>query len=96
MKAKKVLVLLLALAMTVSLFAACGGKEDDTPAEKTKIFYWHTYTDQHEEKLLEIIDAFNKSQNEYELVAEQQPYSEIDSKVMQSAVSYTHLTLPTT
>lgn len=84
MKAKKVLVLLLALAMTVSLFAACGGKEDDTPAEKTKIFYWHTYTDQHEEKLLEIIDAFNKSQNEYELVAEQQPYSEIDSKVMQS------------
>ena len=53
--------------------------EDTKPAktEKTKIVYWHSYTDQHEEKFLELAAAFNASQDEYELVAEQQPYSEI-------------------
>ena len=58
--------------------------EDTKPAktEKTKIVYWHSYTDQHEEKFLELAAAFNASQDEYELVAEQQPYSEIDSKTM--------------
>lgn len=109
MKAKKLLALVLALVLCVSLLAACTAKtpasteqpaatdapatdapaaeqpkEDAAPAEKTKIVYWHAYTDQHEEKILELIDAFNQSQNEYELVAEQQPYSEIDSKIMQS------------
>lgn len=56
--------------------------EDTKPAktEKTKIVYWHSYTDQHEEKFLELAAAFNASQDEYELVAEQQPYSEIDSQ----------------
>lgn len=60
--------------------------EDTKPAktEKTKIVYWHSYTDQHEEKFLELAAAFNASQDEYELVAEQQPYSEIDSKTMQA------------
>lgn len=60
--------------------------EDTKPAktEKTKIVYWHAYTDQHEEKFLELAAAFNASQDEYELVAEQQPYSEIDSKTMQA------------
>ena len=98
----RILALLLALVMTVSLFAACStqkpGPTDDStgnsqnsdnatePAktEKTKIVYWHSYTDQHEEKFLELAAAFNASQNEYELVAEQQPYSEIDSKTMQA------------
>ena len=60
--------------------------EDTKPAktEKTKIVYWHAYTDQHEEKFLELAAAFNATQDEYELVAEQQPYSEIDSKTMQA------------
>lgn len=60
--------------------------EDTKPVktEKTKIVYWHSYTDQHEEKFLELAAAFNASQDEYELVAEQQPYSEIDSKTMQA------------
>ena len=60
--------------------------EDTKPVktEKTKIVYWHAYTDQHEEKFLELAAAFNASQDEYELVAEQQPYSEIDSKTMQA------------
>lgn len=45
--------------------------EDTKPAktEKTKIVYWHSYTDQHEEKFLELAAAFNASQDEYELVA---------------------------
>ena len=63
--------------------------EDTKPAktEKTKIVYWHAYTDQHEEKFLELAAAFNASQDEYELVAEQQPYSEIDSKTTRQRCS---------
>ncbi len=85
MKTKKILAAILCMAMLVTMIIGCGQKKNEPPSEKTKIVYWHTYTDQHEEKLLELIQAFNQSQDEYEVVAEQQPYSEIDSKVMQAA-----------
>lgn len=52
--------------------------------EKIQIVYWHTLTDQHQEALQKIIDAFNASQDKYEVVAEQQPYSEFDAKLLQS------------
>lgn len=54
------------------------------PAEKIQIVFWHTLTDQHEAALKEIADAFNASQDRYEVVLEQQPYSEYDAKLMQS------------
>ena len=38
----------------------------------------------HEEALLKVVDSFNASQDEYEVVAEQQPYSEFDAKLMQA------------
>lgn len=89
MKLRKVFAAVLSLTMVLSLATACGQKSGTSAGgektEKTKIVYWHTYTDQHEAKLLELIQAFNDSQDEYEVVAEQQPYSEIDSKVMQAA-----------
>lgn len=96
MKLKRILALALCMLMLVTMLAGCkkteapaapAATEEGTaaPAEKTRIVYWHTYTDQHEEALNALIDAFNESQDEYEFVAEQQPYSEIDSKIMQSA-----------
>ncbi len=84
MKLRKILAAVLCIVMLASVATACG-KSGEESTGKTKITYWHTYTDQHEEKLLEIIKAFNDSQDEYEVVAEQQPYSEIDSKIMQAA-----------
>lgn len=65
--------------------------QEQTPApaqpgsdEKVRIVYWHTLTDHHQEALQKIIDGFNASQDKYEVVAEQQPYSEFDAKLLQS------------
>lgn len=52
--------------------------------EKIQIVYWHTLTDHHQEALQSIIDAFNASQDKYEVIAEQQPYAEFDAKLLQS------------
>lgn len=54
------------------------------PAEKIQIVFWHTLTDQHEAALKEIAADFNASQDQYEVVLEQQPYSEYSAKLMQS------------
>lgn len=99
MKKQKWIAFLLCAALIMALFTACGKKntpavtDTDTGAgaensnasnEKIEIVYWHTYTDQHEDALLKLINSFNSSQDKYEVVPEQQPYSEIDSKLMQA------------
>lgn len=92
MKEKKLIAYLLSMVLAVMLLTACNGKQSSSnpegdsqqSAEKTKVVYWHTYTDQHEQALLKIINGFNSSQDKYEVVAEQQPYSEIDSKLLQA------------
>jgi len=53
-------------------------------AEKVTVVMWHTLTDHHEQVLLAIIDGFNTMQDDYVVVAQQQPYSEFDAKVMQA------------
>ena len=53
-------------------------------AKKRRLCCGNTYTDAHEEALLKVVDSFNASQDEYEVVAEQQPYSEFDAKLMQA------------
>lgn len=57
------------------------------PAEKIQIVYWHTLTDHHEAALKATIEAFNASQDNYEVVAQQQPYSEFDAKLMQAVAN---------
>lgn len=52
--------------------------------ERITLVHWHTLTDHHEEALLKRLDDFNKSQDKYTAVAEQQPYSEYDGKLMQA------------
>ncbi len=52
--------------------------------ERIKLVHWHTLTDHHEAALLKRLAAFNESQDVYEAVAEQQPYSEYEGKLMQA------------
>ena len=59
----------------------------EAPAEAVEIVLWHTLTDHHQEALNEIIAGFNASQSEYVVVAEQQPYSEYDAKLLQAVSS---------
>ncbi len=100
MKTKKIIALLLSVCMLFLLMSACSSQtqanssensvsqaQDDMEqdaTEKIEIIYWHTYTDQHEQALLTIVDGFNSSQNLYTLVPQQQPYSEFDSKLLQA------------
>jgi len=56
----------------------------DQTTEKTQIVFWHSLTDAHQTALQKVIDGFNASQDAYEVVAEQQPSSEADSKVLQA------------
>ena len=78
-KLSKTLVLTaLVLVLTSLGFSGC------MEAARTKIIYWNTYTDHHQEALEKIIAGFNASQDKYEVVSQQQPYSEFDAKLMQA------------
>lgn len=97
---KKLLSVLLAVLLVCACFIACaqqnGGDATNTQApdqdasgqdgatEPVEVVLWHTLTDHHQAALDEIIAAFNASQSEYVVVAEQQPYSEWDAKLLQS------------
>lgn len=70
---------------TPNTTAPQGGNEGGNGSEEPiEIVLWHTYTDHHQEALNKIIDGFNASQSKYVVIAEQQPYSEFDSKLLQS------------
>ena len=93
MKRNRIAAMLTSAALAAAMLTACGAKPGSAvtstgtgvPEEKIRVVYWHTYTDQHEEALADIIRGFNASQERYEVVAEQQPYSEIDGKLLQAA-----------
>lgn len=61
-----------------------GGSEALPPEEPTEVVLWHTLTDHHQAALDGIIADFNASQDQYVVVAEQQPYSEWAAKLLQS------------
>lgn len=95
---KKTIAVIMTILLLVASMAACSAKapaeetattgtaaETTTArAEKIQIVFWHTLTDQHEAALKEIAADFNASQDQYEVVLEQQPYSEYSAKLMQS------------
>lgn len=92
---KKLLSILLALLMVFTL-AACnqgggnaGGNTggEPAPAEKTKVTVWHTYTEGQLEYLEKAIADFNASQDQYEVVAESQPYDGFTDKVYQAVMA---------
>ena len=82
MKGRKALIVLIMLLLVVSSAIGCTKKEPQD--DRVKIVMWHTLADQHEAALLKLISDFNKSQDKYNLVAEQQTYGEIEAKLMQA------------
>lgn len=94
---KKLLALVLTVLMLCTCFAGCQAtpagddartnadpQKDDSTSEPIEIVLWHTWTDHIEEELKTLIDGFNASQSDYVLVAEQQPYSESATKLLQA------------
>lgn len=61
-----------------------GQSEVTPPGEPVEVVLWHTLTDHHQAALEGIIADFNASQERYTVVAEQQPYSEWDAKLLQA------------
>lgn len=72
----------LVLTTLVVLLTSFLGFTGNIEAARTQIVYWNTYTDHHQEALEKIIAGFNASQDKYEVVSQQQPYSEFDAKLM--------------
>lgn len=68
----------------ILLLTALMGFNASMEAAPLKIIYWNTYTDHHEAALAKIIAGFNASQDKYEVISQQQPYSEFDAKLMQA------------
>ncbi|MDO5439336.1 MAG: extracellular solute-binding protein [Erysipelotrichaceae bacterium] len=80
---KKLLTVLLAAALVIGL-AACGQKPAEETSGKTTVTIWHTYTEGQKEYLEKAIADFNASQDQYEVVAESQPYDGFTDKVYQA------------
>ena len=90
---KKLLTILLAMLMVFGL-AACnngggnsGNNGGETPAGKTTVTVWHTYTEDQLTYLEQAIADFNASQDQYEVVAESQPYDGFTDKVYQAVMA---------
>lgn len=66
------------------MFSGFTGNVEAAKGDKIKIVYWNTYTDHHGQALARIIADFNASQDKYEVISQQQPYSEFDAKLMQA------------
>ncbi|RDW18342.1 hypothetical protein CWR48_12235 [Oceanobacillus arenosus] len=61
-------------------------KKEDAEAseEDVELVLWHTLTEHHKEALEKIISDFNDSQDHITVVAQEQPYQDFDSKLMQA------------
>ena len=77
---KKLITLMLACMMLLS-FTGCTKPREPEPTGPVTVTMWHTLTDQHLDALNKIIDAFNSSQDEVIVVAEQKPYADYDSNL---------------
>ena len=77
MKMKKMLAVLLAGVMSVSVLAGCGGKKDDAPteaADELTFWYWADNTD-YSAKMQEIVENFNATNKSgVKVIAEEQPW----------------------
>ena len=83
---KKILSALLAVLLLFS-FAGCSGEKK--PTEKVKVTFWHTLTDHDEEMVQEIVDAFNASQDKWEVVQQTQTLEGFEAKVYSSVTEGT-------
>ena len=83
---KKLLTVVLAALMVLSL-AGCGGETTNTPAEKTKVTIWGTWTDAQQELLQKFAADFTASQDKYEVVYEGQVYNGFDDTLYQAVMA---------
>ena len=74
---------LLALVLATSLVACSNG----AGGGKAKVTIWHTYTEGQLEYLEKAVADFNASQDQYEVVAESQPYDGFTDKVYQAVMA---------
>lgn len=61
-----------------------GSAQSQSSGEKTQVVLWHTYTDAHEEALLKVVDSFNTSQDEYEVVLNSSHIANSTAKLRQA------------
>ena len=85
----KVLSLALVAMMLVACSGGSNGGESEKPAEKTQVVFWHTLTDHDEEMVQEIVEKFNASQDEYEVVQLTQPLDGFEAKVYEAVTNGT-------
>lgn len=82
----------LIVVLVAFMLAACagnGGSGNDKPAEKTQVTFWHTLTDHDEEMVQEIVEKFNASQDQYEVVQLTQPLEGFEAKVYEAVTNGT-------
>lgn len=82
---KKIKLLLVALAafMVANVFAPLASAQ-----EKVQITFWHAMNGPHQEMITELVNDFNASQDQYEVVEQNQgDYSTLQQSIMASGVS---------
>ncbi len=52
---------------SVIFFAGCGERNDKTPDGKTRLIFWHTYNDQEEGILREVVQSWEKDNPEWKI-----------------------------
>lgn len=91
MKMKKVIALLLVASMTIAMVGCSRSKNEpssgkpaneSSSSNKTKITFWHSMSEKNGEAIQSMVDSFNASQNEIEVVAEfQGTYDDTKTKL---------------
>ena len=81
---KKIITLLLALVLTISLTACSNSGGTTTEDGKTRVVLWHTYTEDQQAFIDQAVADFNATHDDIEVVVETQALENFESKVMQA------------
>lgn len=81
---KKIITLLLALVLTISLTACSNSGGTTTEDGKTRVVLWHTYTEDQQAFIDQAVADFNATHEDIEVVVETQALENFESKVMQA------------
>jgi len=82
---KRLFKVLAVLLLSMTMFGC--SKPTETPVEEVEIVIWHTFTDAQNAELQKIAADFSAAHENINVVVEQQPYADFDSKVANSVRS---------
>ncbi len=82
---KRLFKVLAVLLLSMTMFGC--SKPAETPVEEVEIVIWHTFTDAQNAELQKIAADFSAAHENINVVVEQQPYADFDSKVANSVRS---------